>query len=768
MDRLFQIARLPIRPDFVALSLCVLVLILATSVFSQRRAQVLQNPTSGAPVSKILLLQIARAEDERRWDNDLRRLFSARNAAVRSRAALAAGRIGNEDAVADLITLLRQDDEPNVRAMAAFALGEIESALAAEALISVLKTRDESVGARAIEALGKIVGALPKEQEARRQQLAGEILNVLRIEVVRESLEFELRRSDAPSRLTNLLRLTAVLRAKPADAGPVIARFLHFSDPRIRADAANTLARLKLNDGNDQLRKLLTSDLDPIVRANAARALGATEDKASSDQLLARAVSDKDLRVRVSAIRALAALKDNRAIQRWLIDSGLPPGSDPEPGNVFNADRTDWNSNPNQTLEIAVAFGRILQGTENKAALEWLSRARRHFGNTVPEIEIARARISPDTYVDELGNGKTGNRNVQTTVLVNWLAASSLAQALGEIAAISATSRDAKLPTNRAEELLRAMLDYRNSGLHINTLVAVHSEYAIPDVLRAFAAFKPNDLAKVLRNHLKESDVIIRGTAADLLGELPADETNSGVLIDALPVALADRSLNDAALSILDALAKQKSAKANEAIKTALDSSDHLIRRRAVALLKANGVGDFSTHISTVKTSNTTGDYERAIARIGKRVTAVVKTTKGSFTIELLPDDATLTVDNFVQLAKRNYFNGITFHRVVPNFVIQDGDPRGDGNGGPGYQIRCEINEVPYERGAVGMALSGKDTGGSQWFVTHSPQPHLDGGYTVFGNVVEGMNVVDAIARGDVIRSIVINEGPRRASVRGR
>jgi cyclophilin family peptidyl-prolyl cis-trans isomerase len=124
--------------------------------------------------------------------------------------------------------------------------------------------------------------------------------------------------------------------------------------------------------------------------------------------------------------------------------------------------------------------------------------------------------------------------------------------------------------------------------------------------------------------------------------------------------------------------------------------------------------------------------------------------------MELLPDEAPLTVDNFVQLSRRGYYRGIVFHRVVPNFVIQDGDPRGDGNGGPGYSIRCEINEVPYDRAAVGMALSGKDTGGSQWFVTHAPQPHLDGGYTVFGRVISGMNVVDAIIRGDVIKSIVI------------
>ena len=260
--------------------------------------------------------------------------------------------------------------------------------------------------------------------------------------------------------------------------------------------------------------------------------------------------------------------------------------------------------------------------------------------------------------------------------------------------------------------------------------------------------------------------MIIRATAAEFLGELPPDEVNTRALIEALPVALQDKELNDAALAILDSLGKQKSAMANEAIKTALDSPDHLIRRKAVALLKANGAGDFSSRIGTVQTRNTAADYARAIARIGKQAFAVVTTSKGSFTIELLPEDAPLNVDNFIQLAKRRYFNGISVHRVVPNFVIQDGDPRGDGNGGPGYQIRCEINEVPYERGAVGMALSGKDTGGSQWFVTHSPQPHLDGGYTVFGKVIRGMDVVDNTVRGDLIRSIVIKETAGRPSNR--
>jgi len=249
--------------------------------------------------------------------------------------------------------------------------------------------------------------------------------------------------------------------------------------------------------------------------------------------------------------------------------------------------------------------------------------------------------------------------------------------------------------------------------------------------------------------------VIVRATAADLLGNEPPNPAITQALIAAWPRTTKD-SLNDAALSILDSLGKQKTPAANDAIKAALDSLDYLVRRRAVAVLKANGLGDFSARIGTVKTRNTDADYRRALARTGKKVQAAVTTSRGSFTMELLPSDAPLTVDNFVQLARRNYFNGITIHRVVPNFVIQDGDPRGDGNGGPGYQIRCEINQVLYDRAVLGMALSGKDTGGSQWFVTHAPQPHLDGGYTVFGRVIAGMEVVDKISRGDVVKSIAI------------
>lgn len=135
---------------------------------------------------------------------------------------------------------------------------------------------------------------------------------------------------------------------------------------------------------------------------------------------------------------------------------------------------------------------------------------------------------------------------------------------------------------------------------------------------------------------------------------------------------------------------------------------------------------------------------------------AELVTERGTIVVQLHGRDAPLTVDNFVTLVRQGFYDGLRFHRVVPNFVAQDGDPRGDGNGGPGYAIRDEITPLRFDRGVVGMALSGPDTGGSQYFITHSPQPHLDGHYPVFGQVLEGFDVLDAIVQGDAIRRIRI------------
>jgi cyclophilin family peptidyl-prolyl cis-trans isomerase/HEAT repeat protein len=137
-----------------------------------------------------------------------------------------------------------------------------------------------------------------------------------------------------------------------------------------------------------------------------------------------------------------------------------------------------------------------------------------------------------------------------------------------------------------------------------------------------------------------------------------------------------------------------------------------------------------------------------------------LETDRGRVVIELWPDVAPTTVIRFVELARAGFYDGLRFHRVVPAFVVQGGDPRGDGYGGPGFAQRCEDHRLPYERGTVGMALAGRDTGGSQFFVTLSPQPHLDARYTAFGRVIEGMEVVDQIQVGDRIRAVALELEP--------
>lgn len=143
---------------------------------------------------------------------------------------------------------------------------------------------------------------------------------------------------------------------------------------------------------------------------------------------------------------------------------------------------------------------------------------------------------------------------------------------------------------------------------------------------------------------------------------------------------------------------------------------------------------------------------------------ARIYTSEGEIRLRLAAADAPYTVWNFATLADRGYFDGIPFHRVVPDFVAQAGDPRGDGWGGPGWEIPDEINELPYVEGALGMALSGPDTGGSQWFITLSPQPHLEGTYTVFGQVTSGLQNARALDQGDRIDRIVIERRPYPSS----
>ena len=138
-------------------------------------------------------------------------------------------------------------------------------------------------------------------------------------------------------------------------------------------------------------------------------------------------------------------------------------------------------------------------------------------------------------------------------------------------------------------------------------------------------------------------------------------------------------------------------------------------------------------------------------------LTAVIKTSKGDISLELFADDAPVTVANFVNLAKRGYYDGVTFHRVIANFMIQGGDPTGSGSGGPGYKFEDEFSSRRHDGpGVLSMANAGPRTNGSQFFITHRATPHLDGKHTVFGKVVEGQDIVDSIVKGDKMKTVEI------------
>jgi cyclophilin family peptidyl-prolyl cis-trans isomerase/HEAT repeat protein len=724
---------------------------------------------AAAQVPMDIQVRILKAEDARRYDKTLEDLIKSPNLSIRHRAALAAGRIGDDAAIPVLVGLLDNEAAINTAAMAAFAIGEIESVKGADALVKTLADPQtpHEVRARALEAAGKIVAA--NQTDEKSKLLSAAVLNVL---------DRELHKQSEPNVDVIRLGLTAVLRARPEGAAEIVRPFLSYTDPNIIADALNTLARLRAKNVNRDARDLLQTHTNAIVRANAARVLGAAEDKDAFDVLLKAATEDADPRVRVSAIRSLAALKDARAADKLLergeklltkmptdpLVLGLLSKSGPAGNQVRNP------AEKNELLEIATALGRLLPNSRNERAVKFLDRFIMKDDGYSPEISIARLRVAP---------GRFSSRN-ESKPLSNWRQYSTLAQIIGEFAKVETTTDEAKKMKEEAPAMARLMAEAFAADASKEDEKFVK---AGPDFLRAFAEYKTDDLSKILRDALKNRDVFIRATAAELLAEQPVSSENLDALNTALDRAIInDTQFNDAVLSILDALFKLDKQKSLSALALASGSLDHLVRQKVLELLKDatfRKVENLPTmlryadqnHLRTVRpyagtgtklgqVLNTDADYRRALLRKNGMVKAIVSTEKGTFTIDLLPEDAPLTVDNFMKLSKANYFNGLEVHRVVPNFVMQDGDPRGDGNGGPGWSIRCEINMVPYERGAVGMALSGKDTGGSQWFVTHSPQPHLDGGYTVFGKVNDaGMKVVDNIVRGDKILSVKIVEG---------
>jgi cyclophilin family peptidyl-prolyl cis-trans isomerase len=308
----------------------------------------------------------------------------------------------------------------------------------------------------------------------------------------------------------------------------------------------------------------------------------------------------------------------------------------------------------------------------------------------------------------------------------------------------------AEIGDEASASILTGMLDEKDPG-------------ALAGVLEAIRKRRGPESADVLRRHLAHPDFAVRTAAVVELAALKAP----GLAATLAPVyaRAGGAPAIDVRLAVVDAVSALTDAVSRGNLREAAGGdSSHAVRMRAAAALlaqkvEAPGPGEAAVDRPPL-------DYREALAPYDPSPDvplftprAIVHTRHGPIEIHLNVVEAPLSVASFIDLARRGFYNGLAFHRVVPHFVIQGGDPRGDGSGGPGYTLRCEIGQRPYGRGTVGMAHSGKDTGGSQFFITHTPTPHLDGGYTVIGWVAAGMEAVDKVRQGDVIERVEIWTG---------
>lgn len=699
-------------------------LTLALTLLGNAGCGVLASPPAGpAPERAAVQLtepeitaiaHLLRFEDHRSYDAEaFAGIVDGAGEEVRRRAATAAGRIGDAAAVPYLVHVLETDPSPAVRADAAFALGLLgdssaEVVAALEAAVpegwAPAEQAEAAIAVEVLAALGRIGGDRTRDLVHHALQSTRAPETSAQRKVAAEALLTVWKFGDGPGNVE------------------AAAPFLDARDAGLRWRAAYALMR-----GLDPtaLHHLLAhaSDDDHRVRAYTARALSAAAaDSAGVTEAalghLFRAVRDPHPHVRVNAVRSLGGYGERAVVAiRDLLQ-------DDDPGVAVAA---------------AAALGEI-----GAPALAPLTAALAD--STIPlpvrgALLEQAARISPDDALP------VAERWAQGDPARRYMAARAAAV----------------LPAAATLRLTRALVDDVDPRVAVAALTAAGSGDDAPGSDRATAR-------RALLGALESDDVVRRAAAAQLLIDLvePAD---ADALLTAFRRSRADMDgdparrgpARDAAVSTLGALDELADLGGSvSGVRTALADlfdddppSDRWVRRAAADLGRRWGTAPapvaaedlaFYQHIVRLYVA-------RPLAG-AVRPRAVIETPHGPITLELAAEEAPLTVHNFVTLARDGFFDRGVWHRVISNFVLQDGAPGGYGSGGPGWTIRDEINRLRYDRGVLGMALSGPDTGGSQWFITHSPQPHLDGGYTVFGRVVRGMDAADAVLQGDRIPSI--------------
>lgn len=503
----------------------------------------------------------------------------------------------------------------------------------------------------------------------------------------------------------------ALFRFKEDSMVEVAAEFAsaaYAGAPAVRLGAAYALGRDARPGALPHLRAL-TSDAEPRIRASAARGLGDVgdlSDLALLEPLLADSASSPRIQALRAGARILARTQAVAPLGWGRLLAGLV--EDPQPGIRAMAleSASAWVAQP----EVQLAVQRRLSAgepRERELALLALAQAQ------VPEASDAILRAA--------GSSERTMR-------------ARAAEAAGILGLADVVERLAADP----EPSVRVAA--------IESLLA-----AVPEE----GSDWQRTVGSIAGRFLGDPDPTVRATVLEGLVEAPVLATER--LRQALLASERDL-LKDARLAAVRALAARAQAMPGEyeaavsILQQLNPDRDYLVRREAGAALEQLGLP--RPEIGAVATGRTGPVYSQILAQTDRVRYVEVTTARGSFRIRLDCPQAPLTCLSFLQLAGQGYFDGLMFHRVVPDFVVQAGDPRGDGWGGPGFALRDEINRLRFVRGAVGMALSGPDTGGSQFFIALSPQPHLDGGYTVFGQVEGDDSVLDRIRQQDGLLTI--------------
>ena len=625
---------------------------------------------------------------------DLLQLLQDGEARMRRRAALAVGRVGLPEGVAPLGKLLASDPDGEVRAMAAFALGILGDRAAAAPLRAALADASALVQGRAAEALGLLGDAASAAPIAAMARAAYVQSNAITLNPHDQSTPL------SPSAEAFRLGLFALTRLKAYDALASVVIDAE-GEPRLRWwPVAYALSRVGDPRAAPALLTLARAG-GSLSRGFAARGLGSLKDQGSVGTLLLMAQGwQDDPRSAVSAIRALGQIGSADAA------SGL---------RTLLQART---VSPTVRLEAVGALGALKDRESIDTVLELLN-------DPWPAMRAAALRavrdIDPETF----------------------------------IVVLSGLEPDPHPGVRAALATMLAGIDPEIAQARLAAMLAEPDPVVLPAVIDALAGLpiRPPDFPATLARLLTHGDVIVRAAAARGIGAVKP-ESGAAALAQAYRAWQSD-GLYQARLAALEALVTYGAAAAAPTLGAALADPDWVVRLKAGAMLRGLDSTRETAHAIRPAPVRAGEDYGRT-ALVAPAVSPHVffETDRGTFEIELAVLDAPLTSANFLALAKQGYFSGVAIHRVVANFVVQDGDRRGDGEGSPGYSIRDELNLRPYLRGTVGMALDGADTGGSQWFITHSPQPHLDGKYTVFGHVVAGMDVVDRLQQWDVIRRV--------------